>query len=295
MDRRRDRVLACETMLCHQTTVIAPGFQALLHEHHLDSVEAVYQCSAGDIITRSGSTEVRRITLGSGAQSETLFIKKYWVNKPSQLWRGMFRGTFFGCSKVRREYANLARLRDMGLDAPARVAFGEERKAGWLVRSYLISQGVPAPTTLHQFIRDQLPALCGEEARQARQALIENLALSTRRLHEHHFVHHDYFWRNILLNGLSLEHFFLIDAHKGRIWHSWSDGHARACDLASLDAPAPYFFRRAERLRFFLRYRNHRRLDDQDKALIRESLRLAAPMRENQLRRVMGSGAARQP
>lgn len=290
MDSRRTRSLACATMLRHQTTTITPGYESLLREHCLDSVDAVYQCAAGDIITRSGSTEVRKVILGSGVKSETFFIKKYWISRPQQLWSGMFRGTLFGCPKARREYQNLALLRTMGLDAPEPVAFGEERKGGWLVRSCLISKSVPTPLPLHHFIRDHLPTLRGAEAKQTRRTLIDNLALYTRRMHEHRFVHHDYFWRNILLVGLSLEHFYLIDAHKGRVWRSRSADRVRASDLASLDAPAPHFFRRSERLRFFLRYRDHQTLDEQDKALIRESLRLAAPMRERQLKRVFGRG-----
>ncbi len=280
-------------MLRRQSNLITPGFEALLHDHDLADVEGVYRYVTGDIITQSGSTEVRRVILGAGATAPTLFIKKYWISRPQQLWSGMFRGTLFGCPKARREFYNLNLLRSLGLDAPEPVAIGEERKAGWLVRSYLISKGVPAPTPLHEFIRDFLPSLTGDLRRRTRRTLVENLAACTRRLHERHFVHHDYFWRNILLSHGTLKHFFLIDAHKGRQWNSWSDSNARASDLAALDAPATHFFRRSERLRFFLHYRDHRTLDDADKALLRKTLRLAEPMRERQLRRVLGQGRAR--
>lgn len=295
MDSRRARSLACDPMLRCQTTVITPGFEALLRDHDLAGVEGVYRSAAGDIITQSGSTEVRRVVpgTGTGTGATALFIKKYWISRPQQLWSGMFRGTLFGCPKARREFQNLAMLRTMGLDAPEPVAYGEERKAGWLVRSYLISRGIPAPTPLHEYIRDYLPTLNGDLRSEARRTLVENLAAYTRRLHERHFVHHDYFWRNILLSGRSLEHFFLIDAHKGRRWNPWSDSKARTSDLAALDAPAPHFFRRSERLRFFLLYRGHRTLDDADKALLRQTLRLAEPMRERQLRRALGQGRAR--
>ena len=295
MDSQRARSLACASMLCRQTTVTTPGFEALLRDHRLNTVEAVYRCALGDVITQSGSTEVRRVILGSGANAETLFIKKYWISRPSQLWSGMFRGTLFGCPKARREFRNLALLRRLGLDAPEPVALGEERKAGWLIRSCLISKSVPSPTPLHEYIRDHLTALAGEARKQTRRTLVENLAAYTRRLHKGHFVHHDYFWRNILLSGGSLDHFYLIDAHKGRLWNLWSDSQARASDLAALDAPAPHFFRRSERLRFFLLYRDHQTLDSEDKSLLRETLRLAAPMRERQLRRVLGLGRVQVP
>lgn len=276
-------------MFRRQTNVIAPAFATLLKAHGLNDVEGIYRCDSGDIITRSGSTEVRRVTLGSGSTALTVFIKKYWISRPKQLWSGMFRGTLFGCPKARREYQNLAELRTMGL-APEPIAFGEERKAGWLVRSYLISKSVPAPKPLHEYIRDELVALTGETRHKTRRSLIENLAAHTRRLHGQHFVHHDYFWRNILLSHGALDHFYLIDAHKGRLQLLGQNSPARASDLAALDSAAPRFFSRTERLRFFLLYRGHRKLDSADKALIRRTLELAEPMRERQLGRVLGRG-----
>jgi hypothetical protein len=99
-------------------------------------------------------------------------------------------------------------------------------------------------------------------------------------------VHHDYFWRNIILTGKSLSRFFLIDAHKGGLWRPCAERWSRAKDLATLDAPAPHFFRRTERLRFFLRYVGHASLTAADKKLIRRALKIAAPLRERQYRRV---------
>ena len=55
---------------------------------------------------------------------------------------------------------------------------------------------------------------------------------------------------------------------------------------ATLDAAAPFFFRHSERLRFFLRYRQHETLTNEDKQLLRRVLTLATPMRERQLRRI---------
>lgn len=268
-------------------TVITAGWEPLLRAHGLESVEGVYRLDSGRVITRSGSVEVRQVELGRGAEARTVFIKKYWIGKPSQLWSGMFRGTFFGRSKARCEYENLLRLRSWNLDAPQAVAFGEERRAGWLLRSFLISESVPDPQPLHLFIRQHAVGTSSDQSRRTRRELIERLAACTSRLHAQGFVHHDYFWRNILLSGSSLEHFHLIDAHKGRCWRPWQEMSARAQDLAALDAPAPHFFRRSERLRFFLLYRGHSRLDAQDKALLRLVLDKAAPQRERQLRRAL--------
>lgn len=270
--------------------LIAAGWETLLCQHGLDSLEAVYRCDQGEVIKRTGSVEVRSLRLGFSPHERTVFIKKYWAGHPSQLWSGMFRGVLFGRSKARREYENLDRLRGWGLDAPAPVAFGEERQAGWLLRSFLISESVVDPQPLHVFIRERLQATEAGKQHALRKELIEQLAGFTRRLHENAFVHHDYFWRNILLSGGDLKRFFLIDAHKGRRWFPWEERRARAKDLATLDAPAAPFFSRTERLRFFLLYRGRPSLNGEDKALLRLTLRMAAPLRERQLRRVHGIG-----
>lgn len=267
--------------------VTTPDWDALLNAHNLDTVAGVCALNTGpQIIKRGESSEVLRLELHGDMQSHTVIIKKYWITKPSQLWSGFWRGTFLGRSKVRREFENLARLRELGMDAPAPVAYGEERRCRWLMRSFLISECVAEPTPLDLFIRDYLPALPVEERRRTRRELIDRLADYTRRLHSHSFVHHDYFWRNIILTGKNLAHFFLIDAHKGGPWRSWAEQASRAKDLATLDAPAPHFFRRTERLRFFLRYVGQDSLTTEDKKLVRRALRIASPLRERQYRRV---------
>jgi tRNA A-37 threonylcarbamoyl transferase component Bud32 len=241
----------------------AKDWQPLLRAHGLETVAAVYALDDGQVVTHTHTTEVRRVELGDRA----VFIKKYWVTKASQIISGVTRGAVFGKSKVRREYENLARLRAWGFDAPVPVAYGEERRAGCLVRSCLISEAIPDARGLHVLIRE------GHRD-------VAKLADYIRRLHEHHFIHCDLFWRNILVPGNALDRFYLIDAHKG--------GYRRgsvAQDLAALDAAAPWFFRRTERLRFFLRYRQHQRLTAGDKTVLRCVLRLAKPLRETQLRR----------
>ena len=195
---------------------MAPDWQALLQAHRLDNVERVYALQEGTVLKPGATTEVRYLEWRDHGMRREIYVKKYWYPTLGDRWSGFHRGTFLGISKVRREFENLARLRAWGLDAPAAVAYGEERQAGWLQRSFLISEGVHEPLPLDLFIRDWLPTLPASEQRQARREVIERLADYTRRMHEHRFVHHDFFWRNILLSGLSLAHFFLIDSHKGR-------------------------------------------------------------------------------
>ena len=273
-------------MALRQNVVIAPAWRNPLRARGWDNFATVFAFPDGDVLKAGKATELRRVNLSDGNAVHTIYIKKYSYPTPRARWSGFYRGTFLGASKVRTEFDSLVRLRAWGLDAPAPVAYGEERQGRWLHRSFLISEGVPDPLSLDLFIRDHLPGLAAGERRRVRRELIDRLADYTRRMHEHRFVHHDYFWRNILLSGASLDHFFLIDSHKGRCWRSSAETSARAKDLATLDAAAPMFFRRTERLRFFLGYRNHPKLTPEDRRLVRLALRLAEPMRETQKRRV---------
>jgi hypothetical protein len=233
----------------------AKDWQPLLRATGLDSVAAVYALESGRVFAKTRTAEVRRVELGG----RVVFIKKYWVTKASQIVSAATRGAVFGTSKVCREFENLVWLRSHGFDAPAPVAYGEERRARCLVRSCLISEAVDGTAFTPQ--DDWLL-----------------LADYIRRLHAEQFFHCDLFWRNILVAGKT---FYLIDAHKG----GYRRGNVTG-DLATLDAPAPWFFRRTERLRFFLRYLNHVKLTAADKALARRVLNLAAPMRQKQLSRV---------
>lgn len=266
--------------------VINPDWEALLQLHRLDSVEAVYAVRTGRVLKSGTATELRRIELSEQGLRREVYVKKYWYPTFHDRWSGFYRGTFLGVSKVRREFENLVRLRAWGLDAPTPVAYGEERQNRWLRRSFLISEGVAEALSLDLFIRDILPTLPAPEQHETRGELIQRLAGYTRRMHDHGFVHHDYFWRNILLNGQSLARFSLIDSHKGRCWKPWMESRGRAKDLATLDTPAPWFFRRTERLRFLLHYRGHPRLTGEDKLLLRLALKLAEPMRAEQIQRV---------
>lgn len=276
-------------MFSREHFVIAPQWQAFMREHGILSTGDVYALAGGEIFKRSGSNEVRRVCLGAPGAGRVLFIKKYWIARPRQIWSGLLRGAVFGTSKARREFENLRQLREWGLDAPAPAAFGEERRWGVVMRSFLMSEAVPDAAPLHHVIQRWLPAQSPEARRQWRERLIARLAGYTRRMHERRFAHHDYFWRNIILSGHSLERFHLIDSHKGRVWRPSGVRRSRAKDLATLDAPAPGYFRRPERLRFYLLYAGRTRLTPDDKSFLRDVLRRADPMRERQARRVLES------
>ena len=284
-------VLAKLIPMLHGDHVFAqPGWESLLREHDLFSTAAFHACREGMVVRKGTGSEVLRLELNGTGPPRTLFLKKQWIANSAQFRNRIFRGTVFGMTRVRREFENLQRLRDWGLNAPAPVAYSEERRFAWLMRSSLLTEGVPNPVGLDLFIRDHLPALPPGEQRRQRRELIHRLAEVTRRLHEHQFCHRDFFWRNIVLAEVRLDRLYVLDMPRGYLWQEPLMG--RAIDLAALDAPAIPFFRRTDRLRFFLAYVEHKRLTEEDKKLIRIVLQLAGPARKRQLRHVRSSEAA---
>jgi len=273
-------------MLRSEKVFVVPEWRARLREQGLERIEALFTQTAGEVVASSGTSEVRRIILEKGGRPHILFLKKYWFRTAREIWKSALRGAFFGRPKVQKEFASLQRLQRLGINAATPLAWGVFRQARCLQRSFLITEGVPHPTPLDAYIRDGLAVLSAPENQRVRRRLIERLADFTRQMHGQHFVHHDYFWRNIILSGTDPETFFLIDAPKGRRWFPGMALRSRAKDLGTLDAPAPRFFRRTERLRFYLRYVNRARLTPADKKLIRQAMAVAATERERQLRRV---------
>ncbi|WP_273703368.1 lipopolysaccharide kinase InaA family protein [Candidatus Accumulibacter vicinus] len=252
----------------------------------LETFEPAFLCEQGTVVRRSGSSEVRRVEIEVAGARQVLFLKKSWVTRWAQLRSRVFRGMFFGASQVRREFANLERLHTWQLTEATPVAFGEERRVGWLWRSFLITTGIPEPMSVDAFIRDVLPRLPGAAGRSGRRELLRQVARLTRVLHARQFTHGDLYWRNLVIADNDPAQLSLIDMPRGRQHLRELRVAARAADLAALDAPAPWFFRRTERLRFLLDYRQTRRLDADGKELIRQVLKLAEPMRRKQLAHV---------
>lgn len=272
------------SVLRRQYLHFAPGWEARLRAAGLNSFEPAFLGDQGTVVRRSGSSEVRRVEVEGARQ--VLFLKKSWVTRWAQLRSRVFRGMLFGASQVRREFANLARLHEWQLTEAMPLAFGEERRAGWLWRSFLITTGIAEPMPVDAFIRDVLPRLAGAERRSVRGELLRQVARLTRVMHARQFTHGDLYWRNLVIADNELARLSLIDMPRGRSHRRELSVAARASDLAALDAPAQRFFRRSERLRFLLDYRQTRRLDAGGKELIRQVLKAAEPMRRKQLAHV---------
>lgn len=224
---------------------IDPRFAPTLAALHLDSFAAVTAFfdagqSAG---VRDAVTVKPRLLRADATVTLAVYYKEYRYARPACSFIGR-------ASKARCEYDNYARLAQLGIPVPARVAYGEDRDIiGRLRCAFIITEAVPNAQSLTQFV-DEAGSAC-------RRRIARQLAALTRRIHQAGFFHHDLVWRNILVTCVPSEEpqLWWIDCPRGGFVH-WPPARRRRQlkDLASLDKSAARYCSRGERLRFLQDY-----------------------------------------
>ena len=266
---------------------VEPAWQALLDRHGVGDLKSILNWEEGILIERTSGSEVWRVSIIDNAGVErALYLKKYFIQTLKKFRNEFLKGAFLGRSKPRREFRNLELLRDFGIDVTEPVAFGEERVLGRLTRCFLLTEEVPDSRDLDEVLMKSLPAMPAQLSKPIRQSLITTLADTTRKMHRNGFVHRGYFFRNILLSGDVFDRMFVFDAPRGRKWPDWLLGRKPEKDLATIDSSAALFFRRTERLRFYLRYQQIERLTPEHKVNIARVLKRADALRARQLSRL---------
>ncbi|NRH27889.1 MULTISPECIES: lipopolysaccharide kinase InaA family protein [Pseudomonas] len=212
------------------------------------SLEAVF-ATQGREITRDPLSEVILCEL----DGQRYYIKRY-------LGAGKGLRRFIGRPRVKAEWQNLKNFIKWGVPTAPVVGFGLERKGWAFSRGALITRELPATEDMAQLAQRNAPCL-RDGAWVA--TVSAQLADATRTLHEHNFAHNDLKWRNLLVNDA--KELFLIDCPAGSFWWGPFLRYRIIKDLACLDKVAKYHLTRTQRLRFYLQYCGHDKLDARDK------------------------------
>jgi tRNA A-37 threonylcarbamoyl transferase component Bud32 len=185
----------------------------------LASVHDFLAFVGGELVSRSRTTATRTFE----AEGATFYLKIYLYPEEGDRLRGFFRGTFFGRSKARAEWENLGILADLGVDVPSRVAWGEDRRRGFLHGCFLVTQAVERAQRLDSCLADAkaLP-------------VVEDLGRLVRRMHDAGYSDGSLALRNFLYRREGAV-FFKIDCPKGRRGSRLGAG-ARIQDLGVLIA-----------------------------------------------------------
>ncbi|MBF7729855.1 lipopolysaccharide kinase InaA family protein [Pseudomonas sp. N040] len=217
------------------------------------SLDTVFAINA-ERITRDPLSEVWRVQ----QDGVSYYVKRYRL-----AGKGLRR--HLGRPRIKAEWQNLKRFEKWGIPTAHVLAWGLERKHGAFVRGAMITRGLPDTSDLAQLVKTR-------DARLADPAWVRQtsrqVASLTRRLHDHHFVHNDLKWRNLLVNTAG--EVFLIDCPGGAFWWGPLLRYRIVKDLACLDKVAKQCLSRTQRLRFYLQYRDRQKLNASDKRRIRQ-------------------------
>lgn len=229
---------------------LAPGYEALAAD--FGSIDAVFALQ-GERLTRDPLSEVIRV------QRDGV---NYYVKRYTGAGKGLRR--YLGRPRIKAEWQNLKQFAKWGIPTAEVVAHGLERNGLAFGRGAMITRELPRTEDLSVLAERRDPCLAD---RGWVDYLSRQLAAHTRVMHDHHFTHNDLKWRNLLVDDRGT--LFFIDCPTGDFWRGFMLRHRVIKDLACLDKVAKYHLSATQRLRFYLQYRGHQRLNAADKKRIR--------------------------
>ncbi|MBA1199126.1 hypothetical protein PS623_03824 [Pseudomonas fluorescens] len=233
---------------------LLPEYQHLAAD--FGSLEAVFAID-GERLTRDPLSEVVRI------QRDGVY---YYVKRYTGAGKHLRR--YLGRPRIKAEWQNLKQFAKWGIPTAEVIGWGLERNGLAFGRGAMITRELPRTEDLSELAKRNDPRL-------ADRAWVDHvsrqLARHTRVMHDNHFTHNDLKWRNLLVDDQGT--LFFIDCPTGDFWRGFMLRHRVIKDLACLDKVAKYHLSATQRLRFYLQYRGHQRLNASDKKRVREVVR----------------------
>ena len=241
-----------------------PEYRGGEAEHKFSSLDAVFALD-GEVVAKDPISRVLRVS----ADGKRYYVKRYFRDGKNRVRRWFGLRGLIAPQRVHREWKNLLLFRRLGIPAATLVAYGLERRYGRFVRGALITEEVCDTSDMGRManehdLRLKDPAWVTQ--------ITHQVARATRLLHDAGFAHNDLKWRNLLVTAGDAPVVHLIDCPSGSFWWGPFLRYRIVKDLACLDKVAKYQLSRTQRLRFYLDYAGHRRLDAQDKRRIRHVL-----------------------
>ena len=210
----------------------------------------------GETITSERLSDLIRVNINNS---------DYYVKRYRFAGKGLRR--FLGMSRIQSEWQNLLWFREQKIATATVVAFGFEKSWGVFQRGALITQAIPNSEDLASLARADDPRL--SDAKWVNKISMQ-AAKMLQKMHNKSFVHNDFKWRNLLVDDE--DRLFVIDCPLGAFWRGALLRYRCIKDLAMLDRVAKYKLRRSQRMRFYLQYRGHQHLTNEDKRQLKQLL-----------------------
>ena len=268
---------------------IEPGYRALLQAAGLDSVQGVFNSTVDELVTTGGEfggEDVSRIRIQDGSVQRTFYIKRYWNRELRRMWKRAFRGSILGASIMKREFSKMKELDALGIPTLKLVAWGDQRFCAGVINTFMITEELPHATGVDSLATTWFTQTGDTQLIQWQNSLIAEAARHLRKMHQHGFEHHDLFFRNIMVSDKEPLVMYIFDCPRAFRWPTWLMKYRCVQDLATLDAAASAVFTPSQRMRFMHLYLDCKRLNTEQKSLVRKILRKADPNRKRQRKRL---------
>jgi hypothetical protein len=222
--------------------------------------QAVRQLIAGERAGKHPRTVQIRIS-----EAQQAFLKIFSATSAAAILKDCFRR-----SKAGRALFIAETLMEAGFNAPLALGAGEERYAGALRRSFLLSLPVEG-SALPEFLRDRFDACAPAFRLRRKRAMLLELAREIRRFHDRGFVHGDLVPSNIFvaLDGQALARFCFMDNDRTRHYPSWLKHSFWRRNLVQLNRFPLAGISLQDRMRFFHGYVGRARLGYKERTLLR--------------------------
>jgi hypothetical protein len=247
---------------------IDPDYRSAFSELGLTSIDAVFSFKAGRNLTKNNLAKFRmRLEFEINSPAVTVFLKRY--DRPPVLaqirsWLSAHRRISCAVFAVRAA----SELATAGVNTPKTLFYGEQWRAFFEKRSFIITEKIPSAESLERKLPDCFDSPATVEKLELRRSFIVQLAGFIRKFHETNFRHRDLYLSHVFYSDSG--DFYLIDlarAFKPIVFSR----RFRIKDIAQLhySAPAKYFSR-TDRLRFYFAYIGREdKLTGKDKTFIR--------------------------
>ena len=243
-------------------------YACALCELGLTDIDKVFDFDRGQSLDKAGLAEHRsRMQFELAEPKTTVFLKRYDrapVLTQIRNWLHHHRRT--STSSFDRWGAE--QLAPAGINTPETIAYGEQWAGGFERRSFIMTRKISKAESLERKLPDFFYQERLGENLKRRCAFIECLADFVKRFHEAGFRHCDLYFSHIFCGDDG--DLYLIDLQ--RVFKPWVlKKRFRIKDISQLyySAPAKYFSR-ADRLRFYLRYADKKKIGAADKRFIRK-------------------------
>jgi hypothetical protein len=259
------------------------AFEKAFRQMGLTSIDAIFAFEGGRNLSKANLAEHRsRVRFEIANPRTALFLKRY-DNVPALAQIKNWLGHRRTASTMFYDLDAAQKLADAGINTPGPVCYGSEWGLFFEKRSFIVTKQIPGES-LERTLPPCFNKLTTNEHKltlitlKERRRFIKSLAEFARKFHNTGYRHRDFYFAHIFHHNGD---FYLIDLQRA-FKPLLSSERFRIKDIAQLSYSAPKkYFSRTDRLRFYLAYRDKKRLEQNDKSFIRAVVRKMSQMAEH--------------